>query len=100
MTAVNEWERFQLTTAALRGSSRLASAALQKLRNSLPDDLPATVKLLDRNGDGTLQAAEIPKKMKRLLDKLDRNKNGALDPLELKALYDWADALKKQFPAD
>jgi len=100
VTAVNEWERFQLTTAALRGSSRLASAALQKLRNSLPDDLPATVKLLDRNGDGTLQATEIPKKMKRLLDKLDRNKNGALDPPELKALYDWADALKKQFPAD
>jgi hypothetical protein len=45
------------------------------------------LKILDRNGDGNLQADEIPAAFReRLLDLFDANSNESLDASELKSM--------------
>ncbi len=49
---------------------------------------PYAVRIMsrDRDGDGRLSGAEIPPALNRQLDKLDRNKDRALSPEELKGV--------------
>lgn len=63
-------------------------------------DSPYVVRMmsLDRNGDGMLQANELPGKMAELLKQHDSNSDAALDRRELASIE--AKAVNKRLPAD
>lgn len=71
---------------------------LGELRKSkVLDRLPQIVKRLDKNGDGDLQADELPRRLRRpLLKKLDEDNDGVLNPSELQTLKDWLQSMKDQ----
>jgi hypothetical protein len=57
--------------------------------------LPAIVKKLDSNGDGSLQESEIPERMRAaLILRLDEDGDKTLNPSEIESLKDWLANLK------
>ena len=65
------------------------------------DPIDARVSKLDRNGDGLLSKKEAPKAIRKFkFDLADRNKDGFLNPLELKRLLDKLGEKKKLTPGN
>ena len=84
VTAVDKSNEFALTQA-LQGY-QLAGMINKKLLKSMPIMLA----LADRNGDGSLQASEMPQRLKTpLLKGYDANRNGMLDADEMEAIQEW-----------
>lgn len=78
--------------------AKLFATLGRELRNGrVLERLPGVVKSLDTNGDGSLQRAELPERMRNaLLLRLDEDGNGALDPAEIEQLRAWLEALEKK----
>ena len=68
----------------------------KELRNTgVLERLPAIVKSLDSNGDGSLQESELPQRMRAaLLMKLDEDGDKSLNPSEIESLKDWIESMK------
>ena len=73
----------------------LSQLGNELVKTGVLERLPAIVKSLDANGDGSLQESELPEKMRStLLQRLDTDDDKALNPAELEALEDWLTRLK------
>jgi len=70
--------------AQLRGDVRQHYAS--KAGSQVASGIQRWVRQLDRNGDGNLDASEIPERLKARMAPLDTNKDGVIDKSELKAL--------------
>jgi hypothetical protein len=55
-------------------------------RGARGDDLTDRLMAFDRNKDGKVTKDELPERMHALIDQGDRNKDGALDPEEIRQL--------------
>jgi len=61
------------------------------------DDIVERILSFDKNKDGKVTKEELPERMQNLIEKGDTNKDGALDPAEIKALA--AKLQREGFPA-
>ena len=51
-----------------------------------PADMVARIMSNDKNGDGKVTKEELPEAMRRILDRADTNKDGAIDKAEAQAM--------------
>lgn len=86
----------KLTIATSADKARLFAEVAKELRSTkVLDRLPRIVKALDRNGDGNLQSEELPERMRStLLDRLDSDEDGSLNPSEIQVLRDWLQTMR------
>jgi len=75
----------QAETAGLSSPAAPGSATADRHGHHAPPDPAAIVKRFDKNGDGTLQVAELPGHMQKFMGKADTNGDGILSVDELKA---------------
>jgi hypothetical protein len=89
-------QRLNLSNKAQR--AKIFTQLGQELRSGgVLEKLPAIVKKLDANGDGSLQESELPQRMREaLLLRLDEDGDRALNPSELESLKDWLANLKAE----
>lgn len=81
--------------AKLDQASILVEIGKELINNRTADRLPQVVKSLDKDGDGNLHETELPPRMKSaLMEKLDINRDGSLNPSEIQLLKDWLDSQK------
>ncbi len=82
---------------AMKNAGSLTGIASELRHLSVARRLPQIVSRLDRNGDGDLEEAELPERMRRpLLDRLDVDGSGSLDPSEIQTLKDWLESLEEK----
>ena len=61
------------------------------------DRLPVIIRFLDKNKDGSLQANELPARMREaLLLRLDEDKDKSLNPSEIQTLKDWLESMESE----
>lgn len=94
--ALDESDAARLNRSTKANRARIFAELGRELRDTgVLERLPAIVKSLDANGDGILQEAELPQRMRAaLLSRLDGNGDKALDASEIEKLKDWLEALK------
>jgi len=87
-------QRLNLSTKAQR--AKIFAQLGQELKSTgVLERLPAIVKKLDSNGDGSLQESEIPERMRAaLILRLDEDGDKTLNPSEIESLKDWLANLK------
>lgn len=75
----------------------LGELGRELIQSRVAERLPAILKSLDKNGDGNLDASELPARMREaLLLKLDADGDRSLNPSELQSLKDWLANLKAE----
>lgn len=94
--ALDESDATRLNLSTKANRARIFTQLGQELRKQgVLERLPAIVKSLDANGDGLLQEAELPQRMRgALLMRLDEDGDKALNSSEIQSLKDWLSALK------
>lgn len=61
------------------------------------DRLPAIIRALDKNRDGSLQEQELPARLRKaLLLRLDEDEDKMLNPSEIQTLKDWLESMKSE----
>jgi hypothetical protein len=94
--ALDESDATRLNLSTKANRAKIFTQLGQELRKQgVLERLPAIVKSLDANGDGLLQEAELPQRMRgALLMRLDEDGDKTLNPSEIESLKDWLSALK------